>query len=167
MCNILPIKGFLKGDLINGRICSPNCRRNVISQSDNTEYAAAIRYELARFFCGTRMKDKSTHALSNLDAADFMPLFIGGRITTGRDDDTDRSTVLPTNRYLCKAPIRAGTHDLYEISIEKRQHDLRFRIAKACIKLDDLWAVRCNHKAGIKATAIEPPLLFHRCYRRF
>ena len=107
------------------------------------------------------MEDECAHCLGVGESMDLLPLFIMSRVTARGEHDTDSRAVLPTDGNVGESSVRTGTHDRYEITVEKRKHDLRLGITEPRIELHDLRAIRRHHQAKIETAAIGTSFLRH------
>ena len=94
-------------------------------------------------------------------AGDGLALFILDGIAAGSQDDTGGGTIGEPDLGVGQRTIGAGRHDLQQVALQQRQHDLRFRVAKAAVVLDDLRAVRGEHEAEVEAALERAALGVH------
>ena len=94
------------------------------------------------------------HGLGVGDTGDDLALLVAAGIARTRQDNGHSPLVTPVELNLIELAVGAGEHDLNQVVLKARQHDLRLGVAKAGIELQHLGAGRREHKAAIQAAAV-------------
>ena len=94
------------------------------------------------------------HGLGVGDAGDDFALLIAAGVARARQDNSHGPLVAPVELNLIKLAVGTGEHNLDQVVLEARQHDLRLGVAKAGIELQHLGAGGGEHKATVQAAAV-------------
>ena len=97
---------------------------------------------------------------------DGLALFVGFGVAARGEDDAAGRAALEAHVHFGKALLFHGAHDGQKVGVQKRQHHLRLRVAKAAVVFDDLGAVLGEHEAEVEAALEGAPLGVHRLHRR-
>ena len=94
------------------------------------------------------------HSLGVGDTGDDLALLVAAGIARARQDNGHGPLVTPVELNLIELAVGAGQHDLDQIVLKARQHDLRLGVAKAGVELQHLGAGGREHKAAVQAAAV-------------
>ena len=94
-----------------------------------------------------------------VDARDLAALLVIARVALAREHDAHGPLGAPGKLDLTQALLGSRDHDIDQVGLETRQDDLRLRVAKACVELEQFGAFRRKHETAIEDASIVDVLL--------
>ena len=94
------------------------------------------------------------HGLGIGDTGDDLALLVAAGVARARQDNGHGPLVTPVELNLIELAVGTSQHDLDQVVLKARQHDLRLGITKAGVELQHLGAGGSEHKAAIQAAAV-------------
>ena len=164
LTNVAAHVGILKLNLFCNLVCMCNSIGKTILYRNCAQHSAACGDKRAILHLGAC--DKDIFILTRLGQAHGITRAILLRITARCNHHAACVTVSKLNLGLCKRAVRSCLHDGQEVTLQKRQDDLRFGIAKSAVIFNDLGAVRGQHQTEVQATLEGSALGIHSRHGR-
>ena len=94
------------------------------------------------------------HGLGILNAQDDLALLVLARVAGGSQHHAHGPLVVPLELDIVGAAFGNRHHDVHQIGLQARQHDLRLGIAETGVVLEHLRALGRQHEAAVEHTAV-------------
>ena len=145
----------LEVDLLARSICQVASILERSPQRGDVDYAAAVGEDLTVLLTRTGVIDgNAIQRLGILDTGDDLAFLIGARIAGRSENHRDGPVVAPGEFDFIQALFGTGEHDVHQVVLQTGQDNLRLRVAKACIELQNLGARGGKHESAVQAAAI-------------
>ena len=92
--------------------------------------------------------------LGLLDAEDDLALLVSAGVALAGQHHAHGPLLAPAQLDVVGAAFRNGQHDVHEVGLQARQHDLRLGIAEARVELQHLRAFGREHEASVQHAAV-------------
>ena len=160
MSDILTVKAVFKFHLFGERIgffnCTFQCIRNCC-HAKNTA-AGAEKLIVLHFCSGNKNVALAVgFGKNNREAA-----FVFDGIALGGDNHTAGGFLAEFHLSFAESALACCLHNREQITFQKRQNNLRFRIAEAAVIFDDFRTVLGNHQSEIQTASKRSAFIFHR-----
>ena len=111
---------------------------NILAHCRNAKHTPACRYHAAVADFRSGMEHNGfRHFACFVKAADRIALRIMFRVTSGSKHYAHGGFIVPAYAYFVKPAGCAGQHNFSKVAVQKRQHNLRFRVAETAVKFNN------------------------------